>query len=37
MDYILIILFGYKVFIQNKSHSTDNIHSIVLSPSTSKR
>ena len=23
MDYILIILFGYKVFIQNKSHSTD--------------
>ena len=33
MDDILIILFGYKVFITNKSHSSDNIHSIVLSPS----
>ena len=32
MDDILLILFGYKVFIQNKSHSTDNMHSIVLSP-----
>ena len=32
MDDILLILFSYKVFIQNKSHSTDNMHSIVLSP-----